>query len=266
MRFSSFLIPLTLFAAPLAAQDQAAQLPAADAAQQEAADQFDALSSEFQAAMDAWMKEARAVAAAAEESGAESFEWPERPEAEFVARFQAGAESFAGTDGAVPFLAWVLQNSGSDQAAAKAALKTIAANHIASAKLDSIAGMLPYLGYMAGEKEAKAFIAKLEKHSGSPLLKAVAAYTVRAEVLKSAPLGSEQYKKARAEVMALVKQVKGDNAELLQGMVIDEIKVREQFGVGNVAPDIAGVDLEGVEFKLSDYKGKVIMVDFWGDW
>ncbi|MFO1076423.1 MAG: hypothetical protein U1E73_01710 [Planctomycetota bacterium] len=33
-----------------------------------------------------------------------------------------------------------------------------------------------------------------------------------------------------------------------------------------VAADIAGVDLDGVAFKLSDYKGKVVLLDFWGDW
>lgn len=36
--------------------------------------------------------------------------------------------------------------------------------------------------------------------------------------------------------------------------------------IGSVAPEIVGVDLEGVEFKLSDYKGQVIMLDFYGDW
>lgn len=35
---------------------------------------------------------------------------------------------------------------------------------------------------------------------------------------------------------------------------------------GNLVPEITGEDLEGTEFKLSDYKGKVIMLDFWGDW
>ena len=35
---------------------------------------------------------------------------------------------------------------------------------------------------------------------------------------------------------------------------------------GNLIPEITGEDLEGTEFKLSDYKGKVIMLDFWGDW
>lgn len=36
--------------------------------------------------------------------------------------------------------------------------------------------------------------------------------------------------------------------------------------IGGLAPEISGVDLEGVEFKLSDYRGQVIMLDFYGDW
>ena len=36
--------------------------------------------------------------------------------------------------------------------------------------------------------------------------------------------------------------------------------------VGNLAPEIEGTDMDGVAFKLSDYRGKVVMLDFWGDW
>jgi hypothetical protein len=36
--------------------------------------------------------------------------------------------------------------------------------------------------------------------------------------------------------------------------------------VGKAAPDIAGDDLDGVKFKLSDYRGKVVVLQFWGDW
>jgi hypothetical protein len=35
---------------------------------------------------------------------------------------------------------------------------------------------------------------------------------------------------------------------------------------GKTAPDISGEDLDGVAFKLSDYRGKVVLLDFWGDW
>lgn len=36
--------------------------------------------------------------------------------------------------------------------------------------------------------------------------------------------------------------------------------------IGKVAPEIQGEDLDGVKFKLSDYRGKVIVLSFWGDW
>jgi hypothetical protein len=36
--------------------------------------------------------------------------------------------------------------------------------------------------------------------------------------------------------------------------------------VGKPAPEIEGVDLDSVSFKLSDYQGKVVLLDFWGNW
>ena len=36
--------------------------------------------------------------------------------------------------------------------------------------------------------------------------------------------------------------------------------------VGKEAPDIKGADLDGKEFKLTDYRGKVVLLDFWGNW
>ena len=47
-----------------------------------------------------------------------------------------------------------------------------------------------------------------------------------------------------------------------------EVKVHDaaDLEIGKVAPDIEGVDLDEVPFKLSDYRGKVVVLDFWGDW
>ncbi len=36
--------------------------------------------------------------------------------------------------------------------------------------------------------------------------------------------------------------------------------------VGGTAPDFDAVDGDGVAFKLSDYRGKVVLLDFWGFW
>jgi len=40
----------------------------------------------------------------------------------------------------------------------------------------------------------------------------------------------------------------------------------ERLQVGMQVPDYESEDVEGVRFKLSDYSGKVIVLDFWGFW
>ena len=41
---------------------------------------------------------------------------------------------------------------------------------------------------------------------------------------------------------------------------------KASLAVGKKAPEIAGRDLDGNEMKLSDHLGKVVVLDFWGDW
>ena len=36
--------------------------------------------------------------------------------------------------------------------------------------------------------------------------------------------------------------------------------------IGKVVPDIVGEDMDGSKFKLSDYRGKVVMLSFWATW
>jgi hypothetical protein len=38
------------------------------------------------------------------------------------------------------------------------------------------------------------------------------------------------------------------------------------LSVGKTAPDIEGEDGDGKKFKLSDYRGKVVVLDFWAGW
>ncbi len=39
-----------------------------------------------------------------------------------------------------------------------------------------------------------------------------------------------------------------------------------ELAIGQKAPEIIGTDVDGNEMKLSDYLGKVLVIDFWGDW
>jgi cytochrome oxidase Cu insertion factor (SCO1/SenC/PrrC family) len=37
------------------------------------------------------------------------------------------------------------------------------------------------------------------------------------------------------------------------------------LAVGMAAPEVDGVDQDGKQFKLSDYRGKVVLLDFWSE-
>jgi hypothetical protein len=45
----------------------------------------------------------------------------------------------------------------------------------------------------------------------------------------------------------------------------DLFEIRE-LAIGKTAPEITGDDLNGSPMKLSDFRGKVVVLDFWGNW
>jgi len=48
--------------------------------------------------------------------------------------------------------------------------------------------------------------------------------------------------------------------------VVGELFEIRNLAIGKAVPDIEGEDLDGKSFKLSDYRGKVVVLDFWGNW
>jgi thiol-disulfide isomerase/thioredoxin len=46
----------------------------------------------------------------------------------------------------------------------------------------------------------------------------------------------------------------------------DRLDVMLNLAVGRPAPEIEGVDMDGKPLRLSDYKGKVVVLVFWGTW
>ncbi len=52
----------------------------------------------------------------------------------------------------------------------------------------------------------------------------------------------------------------------LEEMARKKLHQVKYLAVGRVAQEIAGVDLQGQPFKLSEYRGKVVVLDFWANW
>jgi hypothetical protein len=68
---------------------------------------------------------------------------------------------------------------------------------------------------------------------------------------------------ARTALERVVKEY-GESPSAAQAKKdLAEMEVR---GVGKTAPEIKGEDVDAKEFKLSDYRGKVVLLDFWGHW
>ena len=41
---------------------------------------------------------------------------------------------------------------------------------------------------------------------------------------------------------------------------------KDSLSVGQQAPQISGADVHGHPFQLTDHRGKIVLLDFWGDW
>jgi hypothetical protein len=79
--------------------------------------------------------------------------------------------------------------------------------------------------------------------------------------------------KVTREAEALFEQAARDYADvkLSDGGTAGEQAKRELYelrhlAVGRTAPDIAGRDQDGKPFKLIDYRGKVVLLDFWSEY
>ena len=111
----------------------------------------------------------------------------------------------------------------------------------------------------------------LLENSPSPTVKAAAALAIgKGRTSQAIDAGDkvEQGDKfaAEAEVyLAKALDLAKDNAAL-KSDVEKTIKALRSLRIGKVAPEIVGTDLDEKEFKLTDYRGKVVLLDFWGNW
>ena len=126
----TLLLPLL---APAPLQEPAVEVAPVNRSVAEA--RFESLMAEYEAAFQTWMENIQELITAAEESGEELTEYPPQPGSEFMPRFMAGAKEFAGTDDAVPFLMFVVQQGlGQPEGPGMEALETLLSTHIKSEK------------------------------------------------------------------------------------------------------------------------------------
>ena len=234
---------------------------------------YDQLFAEFDAALTDWSAKRQAVIKTAEykklvkeRNREESRKLLAAVEAvdydAFRERFLEGAEQYAGTDGAVPFLSWVTLK-GRDQDASRNALAILVGEHAESAELIELASMLPRMSRRLGQEQTDDAIAILLELNPNKMVKAHLINGQAQLVLRNRKASAEDRQAAIADLRKVVEMAEGTDLALSAAPAIFQ---EERLQIGMEVPDIIGEDLDGVPFKLSDYRGKVVVLDFWGDW
>ncbi len=115
----------------------------------------------------------------------------------------------------------------------------------------------------AANKATTSALMEIESKSPHKAVKAAALYR-RGEMLSS------KYETAKPDISTatrlfqrVISQYPGTRyAKQAEGAMFE----MNYLQVGKVAPDFEATDENGVKWKLSDYRGKVVVVDFWGFW
>ncbi len=188
----------------------------------------------------------------------------------FVPRFMEFAESHANSAAAVEAWMWVYKGSVRTPRVQEHAAHAV--DIIVEKYRDhpALAAPLRFAYYTGGSETTWRLHRSLWEKSKTPEIRAAAGYGL-AQLTFSGTGGKATGPDPEARQLLLeVKEKFGSipfHGDLTYAMKIDgDLFEFEHLAVGKVAPDIIGEDLDGQPMKLSDYRGKVILLDFWGDW
>ena len=184
----------------------------------------------------------------------------------FAPRFFDLAERYPNQSFAMQALVIVLGNLPDGPETARA-IRLVVKDHLADPKLGEICQLLTLRGTPTAEKLASSVLEQSHDHK------------LQADAL----LALAQYWKAKSDgegvSMAEVEKY-SKKAERFYGRILNEYadvkgvvaQARpelfevQHLSCGREAPNIAGIDSAGRKLELTDYRGKVVVIDFWADW
>lgn len=81
------------------------------------------------------------------------------------------------------------------------------------------------------------------------------------------PLGNDRIKAAPEKIESLLKQLGPQIAALPSAKILlEKLSLGREMAIGKPIKDLALPDTIGRDFKISDFKGKYLLIDFWASW
>ena len=230
------------------------QLPLSAADQPSPADELKRLKGEFDDAQKKFQQSySEAKTDAEREKISATYPQPDR----YAKQFLTVADKAPKSDVERDAMTWILQHAYYTPEAKKA-IERLQANHIKSPDLQPAIQMLAY----SQADNAPEFLKAVIKENPDKKIQAYATYNLGYVLIS-------RDEKNRAEAEKLFETVRSDfkdvEPELVKRAESELYEIRN-LALGQVAPEIKGKDVDGKEFALSEYRGKVVVLDFWGDW
>jgi hypothetical protein len=186
-----------------------------------------------------------------------------RPDpADWSAKFKAIAGKYADDPAAAECFAWIVQNVRTPEAQQEA-FDALLAKHLASPAMARVCQALMYTQTPGAEAFLRAVMEKSKDHAAQ----GHACYSLACFLTR----GSDETRKKEAEslferVAATFADLKWYGERTLGDKAKGDLYEMRNLTVGKAAPEIVGEDENGKPIKLSDFRGKVVMLDFWGFW
>jgi len=188
------------------------------------------------------------------------------PGEDWAPEFEALAEKAKGTDAAVQARIWVLRLT-EDKDRSWKVIETLLSESMQSPALAELPGELRYASYMFGEPRVLEALHAIVDESPHEKVRAGALFTLAAVQLESRDPEVRSGCRKSFETLVgdygtLPYRGKSTYAAAAEGYLFE----LDHLQLGMNAPDFETLDENGVTWKLSDYRGKVVVVDFWGFW
>lgn len=226
------------------------------------AQELDQIKAEYQGKIDKF-QQVYAAAKTDQEREQASKLYPQAPE--YAPRFLTIAKKSPGTKVELDALAWCLEKAYYDEKIANEATDLLIQHQLESKDLTPAMGMMAY----SAAKNTETFLRGVIQKNPNKEEKAQAVYSLACYLKDNFREKAEDREKSRKEAEKLFETILSDykdvNSALSEGATGQLFEIRH-LSIGQTAPDIEGEDVNGVKFKLSDYRGKVVVLDFWGDW
>jgi hypothetical protein len=163
-------------------------------------------------------------------------------------------------------VAWVATNA-SYMPEGQTAIKQLVEKYPTHPSIERVCGILGRGGIAGADEMLHQILDKADK----PTVKAAAALGLgkalanKTDGLGDRPAEADKVAAEGEKYLAMAVDLYKDNGAQRKAAEL-ELKALRTMRVGKTAPEIAAGDLDGKEFKLSEYRGKVVLLDFWGNW